>query len=249
MAELQRQSATLHQQLNARRAEAHQLQAQLSERAAQLESLSGQQTERDVLHAAALGIAAKSARQQQLQLTRAQRLAAELQQRLDARDAEYQSLLAATAKQTAAAQRRLVTVKAERFDAQADAAAAGQRIVTVKKEKLDAEADALGAAQQRDKAAAAKRKSEAELQEEAKRHRGTADHAAELAAANRRLEEEKDSLSLICAVCCDARPSVLYLPCKHLAVCGGCDGRLEQRGQSCPMCQAEVAQRHRKIHF
>jgi hypothetical protein len=159
------------------------------------------------------------------------------------------SLLAATADQIAAAQQRLVTVKAERLDAQADAAASGQRIITVKQEKLDAKADAAGAAQQRDKADAAKRKAEDELQEEAKRHRGTADQLSAAAAANRRLEEEKESLSLECAVCADARPSVIYLPCKHLAVCDGCDGRLEERGQSCPMCQAEVKQRHKKIHF
>ena len=153
------------------------------------------------------------------------------------------------AEEAEGAQQRLITVKTERFDAQTDAAAAGQRIITVKKEKLDATADAMAAAQQRDKSAVAKRKAEADLETEAKRHRGTAERAAELAAANRRLEEEKESLALECCVCADARPSVLYLPCKHLAVCDECDGQLEERGQSCPMCQTEVKQRHGKIHF
>jgi hypothetical protein len=157
-----------------------------------------------------------------------QRQVADLQRQLASRNGDFERLLASTGKQADAAQ---------------------QRLITVKKEKLDATADAMGAAQQRDKTAAAKRKAEADLQEEAKRHRGTADRAAELAAANRRLEEEKESLSLECAVCADARPSVLYLPCKHLAVCDQCDGQLEERGQSCPMCQAEVKQRHKKIHF
>ena len=176
---------------------------------------------RDVEHAAALRTAAGRLAKEQQQVT-------ELQRRLAARDADYESLVTTLAEQTESAQKRLVTVKLE---------------------KLDADADAMGAAQQRDKTSAAKRKAEAELQEEAKRHCGTAERAAELTAANRRLEEEKESLSLICAVCCDARPSVLYLPCKHLAVCDQCDGQLEERGQSCPMCQAGVKQRHKKIHF
>lgn len=214
---LQRQSATLQQQLGTCRVEALQDQERIAARDQQILSLRQLQTEHDGQLAAELGVAAKSAQQHQLQLARAQRKSTGLQQRLDALDAKYQSLLATTADQTAAAQQRLATVKAERLDAQTDAAAAGQRLITVKKEKLDAEADAVGAAQ-RDRAAAAKRKIEADLLAETKRHRGTAEQLSAAAAANRRLEEEKESLSLECCVCADSRPSVLYLPCKHLPV-------------------------------
>ena len=47
-----------------------------------------------------------------------------------------------------------------------------------------------------------------------------------------------------CCVCTNAPPSVLYLPCKHLAVCSACDDVLERQGSSCPICRGAIHQRH-----
>ena len=47
-----------------------------------------------------------------------------------------------------------------------------------------------------------------------------------------------------CCVCMDALPSVLLLPCKHLALCGACSADLERRGDcACPVCRSQVQQR------
>jgi len=174
---------------------------------------------RDADHAAALRGVTEQLSQQ---LSDEKRRAAELQQRLTARDADYESLVTTLAEQTESAQKRLVTVKLE---------------------KLDADADAMGAAQQRDKAAAAKRKAEAELQEEAKRHRGTADQLSAAATANRRLEDDKES-SLNCVVCFERPRSVLHLPCGHLALCDECDADIKARGGPCAVCRGKIKKRH-----
>jgi hypothetical protein len=47
-----------------------------------------------------------------------------------------------------------------------------------------------------------------------------------------------------CCVCTNAPPSVLYLPCKHLAVCSACDNVLERQGSSCPICRGAIQQRY-----
>ena len=109
-----------------------------------------------------------------------------------------------------------------------------ERLVSVKLEKLDAQAQQAAASQ-------LKRKAEDQLREESKKHRATTAHVAQL-------EAEKDALQFECCVCHDARPSVLYLPCKHLAVCDGCDDGLEESEQLCPMCRREINSRHKGLH-
>ena len=213
--ELAASRATNAQQQTATKAAADALENQLAECRRQLADREEKLAARDVEHAATLRTATD-------QLAKEQRRAAELQQRLTACDADYEGLVTTLAEQTESAQKRLVTVKLE---------------------KLDADADAMGAAQQRDKAAAAKRKAEAELQEEAKRHRGTAERAADLTAANRRLEDEKES-SLNCVVCFERPRSVLHLPCGHLALCDECDSDIKARKGACAVCRGKVKTRH-----
>jgi hypothetical protein len=116
---------------------------------------------------------------------------------------------------------------------------AQERLVAVKQERFDAQADAMGAAQQRDKADAQKRKAEADLQEESKRHRST---AAELSAAAARDEEQQEAR--VCCVCLDRQASVFYAPCGHVKVCGQCDNGLEE----CPCCQEKIKERYARVY-
>ena len=50
----------------------------------------------------------------------------------------------------------------------------------------------------------------------------------------------RESLKLKCGVCMDRRPSVLYLPCRHVFCCEPCDGDLVAR--KCPKCNGAIAQ-------
>jgi len=50
----------------------------------------------------------------------------------------------------------------------------------------------------------------------------------------------RESLQLKCGVCYDRRPSVLYLPCRHVFCCDACDGGLASR--KCPKCNGAIAQ-------
>ena len=110
---------------------------------------------------------------------------------------------------------------------------------------------------------AKKRKAEEELDNESKMHRqasaqvqqltGTilamGAQAATLQAANAQLEAKNNELQLDCCVCTDARPSVLYLPCKHLSVCDSCDTNIKASKMPCPICQAVIRTRHRGVHM
>ena len=110
---------------------------------------------------------------------------------------------------------------------------------------------------------AKKRKAEEELDNESKMHRqasaqvqqltGTllamGAQAATLQAANAELEAKNNELQLDCCVCTDARPSVLYLPCKHLSVCDSCDTNIKASKMPCPICQAVIRTRHRGVHM
>ena len=200
--------ATNLQQQMATNAAVDGLENQLAECRRQLADREEKLAAREMEHETALRTAADQLSQQ---LVDEKRRVAELQQRLTARDADYESLVTTLAEQTESAQKRLVTVKME---------------------KLDADADAVGAAQQRDKAAAAKRKAEADLQEEAKRHRGTADQ----------LEEKEASLS--CVACLERPRSVLHLPCGHLTLCDECDADVKARKGACAVCRGKITKRH-----
>ena len=45
-----------------------------------------------------------------------------------------------------------------------------------------------------------------------------------------------------CVVCWEARPCVVLLPCKHLALCEDCSQLLGSKGADCPMCRQPVDQ-------
>ena len=53
--------------------------------------------------------------------------------------------------------------------------------------------------------------------------------------------KEEGSLSS-CIVCWEARPCVLLLPCKHLALCEACSELLKGKGSDCPMCRGPVTE-------
>jgi hypothetical protein len=54
------------------------------------------------------------------------------------------------------------------------------------------------------------------------------------------LHEEKN-----CIICMDQLREMLYLPCKHLCVCSGCDTALEK----CPVCAQEITERQKVFMF
>ena len=72
----------------------------------------------------------------------------------------------------------------------------------------------------------------------------TATHFAEVQRLQKRHESAtkdlRESLQLKCGVCMDRRPSVLYLPCRHVFCCETCDGDLVAR--KCPKCNGAIAQ-------
>ena len=46
-----------------------------------------------------------------------------------------------------------------------------------------------------------------------------------------------------CVVCLEAKPNILYLDCKHIAICDSCD-RLKKTGRdNCDVCRAEISER------
>lgn len=51
----------------------------------------------------------------------------------------------------------------------------------------------------------------------------------------------------LCLVCCDAKKSVLFIPCLHICVCEGCRVRL--RPYRCPMCKEPVQSHLGRVHF
>ncbi len=49
-----------------------------------------------------------------------------------------------------------------------------------------------------------------------------------------------------CAVCLDATPQLMYMPCGHVCTCVTCDARLSRQPEyKCPQCQGLVAGTHR----
>jgi DNA repair exonuclease SbcCD ATPase subunit len=70
-----------------------------------------------------------------------------------------------------------------------------------------------------------------------------------LEADKQRLEHESQPVpATTCCVCMEKVPSVLYLPCRHVKVCEGCDAQLERR-DPCPVCRTPVAKRIRQLHL
>lgn len=122
-----------------------------------------------------------------------------------------------------------------------------------------------------------KRKAEEDVVEENKRYRESAEQVNELSAVNRTIEAElmavrvknaeleaasidiqaknvqleanNSGLQFECCVCINARPSVLYLPCKHLSVCNQCDVQIRKSKMHCPVCQAAIKTRHKSVHM
>jgi hypothetical protein len=68
----------------------------------------------------------------------------------------------------------------------------------------------------------------------------------QLEADKQRLERAQQSAA--CCVCMEQVPSVLYLPCRHVKVCEGCDDQLRSR-DPCPVCRSPVAKRIRQLHL
>lgn len=62
--------------------------------------------------------------------------------------------------------------------------------------------------------------------------------------------DEAAALTRACCVCFEAAPSVLYVSCKHLAVCDSCDAdQLACREQSagCVLCGQVIHARFRNV--
>ena len=55
--------------------------------------------------------------------------------------------------------------------------------------------------------------------------------------AEQQREQALDRLQ--CVICVDAERSVLFLPCSHVAACGGCAARLDE----CPICRGAIEQK------
>ena len=110
-----------------------------------------------------------------------------------------------------------------------------------------------------------KRKAKEQREEDTKRQRTLQHQAAELQTTNHKLcaeraaaaacveelqasNDELESSKFECCVCQDARPSVLYLPCKHLLLCDECDDDLKARKMPCPACAEAIETRHKAVH-
>jgi len=72
---------------------------------------------------------------------------------------------------------------------------------------------------------------------------------AEARARSRALKQQlHDELEQqLCAVCKDAKKTVLFMPCQHVCVCESCRGRL--RPYRCPICQEPVQGHVERVHF
>jgi len=57
-----------------------------------------------------------------------------------------------------------------------------------------------------------------------------------------RLAKEAEGEKSLCCVCMNAQRQILFLPCKHIAVCSGCASRLRE----CPIDRTRIEER---IHF
>lgn len=65
--------------------------------------------------------------------------------------------------------------------------------------------------------------------------------------------EHKSGVSVVgrrlCAVCMDMEPSVVFLPCRHLALCGGCAPRIADLIRpACPICREPIESRLSVFH-
>ncbi len=116
-----------------------------------------------------------------------------------------------------------------------EVAAHDQRTVTVKREKFDAQADAQGAHQTAEKVRVQKRKADAALGEEAKRHKITAE---QLRSENARVAELLEAR--LCSICSDRPACAVNLPCGHLAGCMQCAERWRQSDGTCPSCRGDI---------
>jgi hypothetical protein len=65
---------------------------------------------------------------------------------------------------------------------------------------------------------------------------------------NKKPERSRQTATANCCVCMDAAPSVLYLPCKHVKVCEGCDDQLAKR-DICPVCRTSIEGRITQLHL
>jgi hypothetical protein len=65
--------------------------------------------------------------------------------------------------------------------------------------------------------------------------------AQKKSAAKKRAPKEEQDDSRTCLICMTATKDVLYLPCRHMQVCGGCDD--PDKIKECPMCRNHIDQR------
>ena len=60
--------------------------------------------------------------------------------------------------------------------------------------------------------------------------------------------DEADALTRACCVCFEAAPSVLYVPCKHLALCDSCDADPRRKQSAgCALCGQVIHARFRNV--
>jgi hypothetical protein len=148
---------------------------------------------------------------------------AQLQRQLDERTAE----LASAHKQLAAASSH------------------AERLIVVKREKLDAQADAHGAAQLTAKAVAGKRKAETERKSEAKRRRAAEAARDEMTERNAQLQSAllvNPKARPDCSTCFENPTTAVCLPCGHLVSCIDCAKEWQTSQHTCPVCRRAVAQ-------
>lgn len=62
---------------------------------------------------------------------------------------------------------------------------------------------------------------------------------------HKQIETNKDEK--LCCICQDSEKAVLFLPCKHICVCGKCRERLSP--YRCPICKQEISSFLHKVHF
>ena len=46
-----------------------------------------------------------------------------------------------------------------------------------------------------------------------------------------------------CVVCLESKPNILYLECKHIAICNSCDRLKKTERKNCDVCRTEISRR------